>query len=90
MILLRRDAIARDVETLDPETALRHVEEGRDHHGHSTPFLNPHLLVKNLERTELQRRYFRRLFTSANVTALNVERLSVKEANKAVLSALGL
>lgn len=90
VILLRKDAIARDVETLDPEIALRTVEEGRDHHGHSTPFLNPHLLVQNLERTELQRRYFRRLFTSAKVTALNVERLSVKEANKAVLSALGL
>jgi hypothetical protein len=90
VILLRRDPIAKDVERLDPQIALRHVEEGRDHHGHATPFLNPHLLVRNLERTELQRRHFGRLFSAAPVTALNIERLSVKEANKATLAALGI
>jgi len=90
VILLRRDPIAKDVERLDPEIALRYVEEGRDHHGHATPFLNPHLLVRNLERTELQQRHFRRLFSAAQVTALNVERLTVKEANKATLNALGV
>ncbi len=90
VILLRRDAIAREVEKLDPETALRHVEEGRDLHGHSTPFLNPHLLVLNLERMELQRRHFRRLFSTAKVTALNVERMTVKEANRVMLDTLGI
>jgi aspartate/methionine/tyrosine aminotransferase len=90
VILLRRDAIAKDVEKLAPDIATRHVEEGRDHTGRSTPFLNPHLLVRSLEHTELQRRQFERLFRKVPCTAVNVGRLTVKEVQKAILSAAGV
>ena len=90
VILLRRDSIAKDVERLDPEVALRHVEEGRDPRGGSVPFLNPHLLVRSLDRTELQRRYFGKLFQTASVHAVNVQRMTVKESQKAVRGILGI
>ncbi len=89
-VLLRRDPIAKDVEKLDAETAARYVEEGRDHLGRSMPFLNPHLLVRSLERTELQRRNYQRLFKRVPCYAVNVARLTVKEVHKAILKAVGL
>jgi aspartate/methionine/tyrosine aminotransferase len=90
VILLRRDSIARDVERLDPEVAARHVEEGRDHLGQSTPFLNPHLLVRTMERLELQKRSFRKLFGAAPCHAVNVERLGKDGSRRAVRDILGL
>ena len=90
VILLKRDSIGREVETLDPEIALRTVEEGRDHRGRSIPFLNPHLLVRTMERTEIERRYFRRLFGTTKVTAVNVERMTTKQTSKAIRGVLGI
>jgi aspartate/methionine/tyrosine aminotransferase len=90
VILLRRDPIAKAVERLDPDIAVRHVEEGRDHHGHSIPFLNPHLMLHDMEHTELQRRHFRRLFEAAAVTALNVDRVSVKDVQRSLREIAGL
>jgi len=84
VVLLRRDSIARDVERLDPEVAARHVEEGRDHLGQSTPFLNPHLLVRTMERNELQSRSFRKLFEIAPCDAVNLDRLGKDGARRAI------
>ncbi len=90
VIILRRDPIAKAVEVLDPETALRHVEEGRGRDGRAMPFLNPHLLVRSMERIELQRRFYRRLFDIANVHAINVQRLQPREAESTTRSILGI
>jgi hypothetical protein len=89
VILLRRDSIAPEMEDLDADVALRYVEEGRDHRGGTVPFMNPHLLVRTMERYDLQRRYFRRLFKIAPVTAVNVGRLTVKEAHDRIRGVVG-
>jgi aspartate/methionine/tyrosine aminotransferase len=90
VILLRRDNISRPVEELSPEVALRHLEEARDATGRALPFMNPHLLVRTLERFDLQKRFFRKLFGVAKVHALNVGRMTRKEAQKSTRQILGI
>ena len=40
----------------------------------STPFFNPHFIVRAADRVELQRRNFRKLFDIADVYQVNITR----------------
>jgi len=86
VILLRRDAESPAEVELGPEEAIKVLEEGRyqvlsgagDNVGEFSyeSFYNPYLLVK---RPELQKAFFRRLFSSATCHILNTGVEGVQE-----------
>ena len=63
--VLRKDRTAPFIETLDPEAAIRYLEEGRYASSGSAlastdsePYYNPYILVQTRDRLDLHRRYF--------------------------------
>ncbi len=80
---------------LDPEDALRLLEGGESlgtkgslGPSKSEPFFNPHLLVSDEERMELQKNFFRRLlekivcylFNSGVASAEEIKRITSSES----------
>lgn len=73
IVILRKDAASPLDESMNSEDALRALEEASSAPGRqAVPFLNQHILVRNTERMELQRRFYRRLFESTEVHHMNV------------------
>jgi len=83
VFLLKRDPISPPIEKLDPEVAISFLEEGRSQTStggyKNEPFFNPHLLVRNQERIELQKRNFARLFNIATPYFVNTSAESTGE-----------
>lgn len=83
VFILKRDPISPPIEKVDPEVAIKHLEEGRSQTAtggyKNEPFFNPHLLVKNQERIELQKRNFARLFNIATPHFVNTSAESTGE-----------
>jgi len=90
VLIISREAVGTAARKLHADEAVRSLEESRTADGMPLPFQNPHLLVRTMERTELQRRNFRRLFKNATVHALNVERMSPEETRGKIRGILGL
>ena len=90
--MLRKDRTSPLIEKLEPQAALRFLEEGRHKSSGSAlatiasqPFYNPYILVATRDRLELHRRYFEYLLrlvpcylvnTGIEKTAAVVERLA--------------
>ncbi len=73
VILLRKDGAAALDEQLNTEDAIRVLEDAANARGYNTdPFLNPHILTRNTDRYELQKRFFKRLFDAVPVHRINV------------------
>jgi aspartate/methionine/tyrosine aminotransferase len=92
LVLLCRDAISPALRKLEPEEAARRLEDGDFGSGtapaRSNPFLNPHLLVRDFDRLQLQRFFFGRLLQTVpcylvNTGAGPVE--SIQEKLKGIL-----
>ncbi|KPL08000.1 hypothetical protein AMJ86_02255, partial [bacterium SM23_57] len=83
VLLFNKDPLAPSIKKMDIDEALTMVEQGTgssptESH-RSTPFFNPHFLVKTVDRVELQKRNFRKLFNIADVYQVNVTRESFEE-----------
>ena len=76
VFLMRKDAISPPIVKPEPEEAVKFLEEGRsqtESGGYKNePFFNPHLLVKTQERIELQKRFFGKLFQTADCYIVNI------------------
>ena len=90
VFILRNDPVSAPVQRLDLDDALHTVEmgyaAGTSSGGAQHPFYNPHLLVKTDERIELQKRFFTRLFQSADVYQLNAGAATVTDMVQHVLT----
>jgi len=57
------------------DDAIKFLEEGRSQTGvgavQNIPFYNPHILIRSMDRMELQKRYFIKLFEIAPCYVLN-------------------
>lgn len=83
VLLFRKDPISPPIQKLKPEDALKFLEEGRSQTGQGgiqrVPFFNPHILIKSMDRIELQKRYFARLLKIAPCYVFNA---SAESADK--------
>jgi len=75
IILFRKDPISPTIQKLNPEDALKILEDGRSQSSlgamQSVPFFNPHLLIKSMDRIDLQKRYFKKLLNIAPCYIIN-------------------
>ncbi len=88
VFILRRDPVSPTFEDLEVEQAVKMLQVGRyqvstpgaSSYGSfkNQPFFNPYLLVESLDRVELQKNYFRRLFAVAKPYALNTGSESIE------------
>ena len=88
VLLFRKDPISPPVQKLNPEDAVKFLEEGRSQTSfgsmQSVPFFNPHILIKSLDRIELQKRYFQRLFDVAPCYVFNSGAESAEEIKERI------
>lgn len=88
LFILRRDLISPPIIKLDPEGAIRILEEGRSQASSGAmvnqPFFNPHALVRTMERIELQKRYFQRLLNIVPCYIINTGSESVREIQQRI------
>ena len=75
IVILRRDSTSPPIVKLEPDEAIRVLEEGRTR-GPSVglrnePFYNPHLLVRSEKRMEFQKRFFKKLLNIADCYIVN-------------------
>lgn len=75
VILFKNDPISPAFAKVNPDDAVKFLEEGRSQSGygsmHSVPFFNPHLLIKSMDRIDIQKRNFRKLLKAAPVYIAN-------------------
>ena len=75
VVLFRKDPISPEIQKLTSENAIKILEEGRSQTNYgsmqSVPFFNPHLLIRSLDRIDLQKRYFEKLFEIAPYYIVN-------------------
>jgi len=75
IILFRKDPISPPIIKLKSEDALKILEEGRSQTSvgamQSVPFFNPHLLIRSMDRIEIQKRYFQKLLNIAPCYIIN-------------------
>jgi hypothetical protein len=90
VLILSKEPVGTAVRKLHPDEAVSSLEESRTADGMPLPFQNPHLLVRTMERTEIQRRSFRRLFRAAAVHSLNVDRMTKEQTRSEIAKILGL
>ena len=86
IFILHRDMLSPPIEKLKPENAIELLAEGNSEAKvgpiYNEPFFNPHVLVRSMDRTELQKRYFKRLLNTAPCYLINTGRESVNEIQK--------
>ena len=82
VIILRDDALAPPTEKLSPKQAVDIMENGKTGMtgGGNEGFFNPHLLVRNTDRIELQKRFLTRLFSIAKPYYINIGTSGGKKA----------
>ncbi|MBU0755660.1 MAG: hypothetical protein KJ645_11010, partial [Planctomycetes bacterium] len=89
VVIVKRDPVSPVFEDLETEPAVKLLETGRYQittpgatgYGsfRNQPFYNPYLLVQSRERMELQKNYYRRLFSVAKPYAINTGVESVEK-----------
>lgn len=74
-VLFKKDPISPAIKKVKSEDAIKFLEEGRNQSSYgsmqSIPFFNPHLLVKTMDRIDIQKRNFQNLFKNVNVYMVN-------------------
>jgi aspartate/methionine/tyrosine aminotransferase len=92
VFILRNDPLTQAFQKMDAEEAIRVLEVGQAAGAaydlvamKNQPFYNPHFLLGDSDRIELQKRFFRRLFKSAICYQLNVGVISLEELQKKIL-----
>jgi hypothetical protein len=95
VFILKRDPVSPAFEDLETEPAVKLLETGRYQintpgatgYGsfRNQPFFNPYLLDESRERIELQKNYFRRLFSVAKPYAVNTGAESVEKSIARIL-----
>ncbi|MDI6779047.1 MAG: pyridoxal phosphate-dependent aminotransferase [Bacteroidota bacterium] len=96
VFVLRNDPLSQPIVRLGAEEAIRILEMGQTS-GVSRevtsplaqPFYNPHLLVNNSERIELQKRFFKKLLKTAACYQLNVGNVRESEIQKKIREVIG-
>jgi len=92
VVLFRKDPISPTILKLKPEDAIKLLEEGRSQSSYGAiqniPFFNPHLLIRSLDRIELQKRYFKKLFDSASCYVINTANESAKDIHSRLMAIL--
>ena len=76
IIFLQKDSLSRQVDKIKPDKAMEIILDGKTGMvggGSDEAFFNPHLLVRGIERVDIQKQFFRRLFEMANVYVVNAE-----------------
>lgn len=75
VLLFRKDPISPAIVKLNPDEALKVLEEGRSQSSYggvqSVPFFNRHLLIRSMDRMEQQKRYFQQLLKIAPCYIIN-------------------
>ncbi len=75
VVLFRKDPISPAIVKLHLEEALKILEDGRSQSSfgamQSVPFFNPHLLIKSMDRIEIQKRYFQKLLNTVPCYIIN-------------------
>ena len=76
IVILHKESISQPVSKLNPRKAVEIIESGKS--GMNTPgalesFFNPHLLVRNSDRIDLQRKFFERLFSLTTVYYISAD-----------------
>ncbi len=73
--IFRNDPIAPAIQKMNPDDAIKLLEEGRSQTSlgsvENIPFFNPHMLIRSMDRIDLQKRYFKKLFDVAPCYVLN-------------------
>jgi len=83
VFLMKNDPLAGPVKEISGEDAVQILSSGLSMGTGSAsalPFYNPHLLVKDNDRMELQKRQFGRLFQLARVFHINIAKISPAQA----------
>ncbi len=90
VLVFRKDAISPTIIKLNPEDAVKFLEEGRSQNSYgaiqNVPFFNPHLLIRSMDRIELQKRYYRKLFDIAPCYIINTANESAKDIHARVMA----
>ncbi len=95
VFILKSDPVTADIEKIPGEEALPVLEAGfssgpfSESSSDNQPFYNPHLLSKNSQGLEMQKRDFKRLFQIAACYQLNTARLSVQSLAEKIKEVLG-
>jgi len=88
LFILRRNLVSPPIVKLEPEEAIRILEEGRSQAPSGavihSPFFNPHALVRTIDRIELQKRYFQRLLNIVPCYTINTGAESVGEIQRRI------
>ena len=83
VVIFSKDPISPTIQKLNPEDAVKFLEQGRSLTGYgaiqNVPFFNPHLLIKSMDRIELQKRYFQKLFQIAPCYIINTANEPVRD-----------
>lgn len=95
VFILKNDPISSAIVKVDTEEAIRILELGL-HTGslsgntatQTQPFYNHYLLQTNSERIEIQRKFYRKLFKSAECYILNSGHLSIDETQKYIIQVI--
>jgi aspartate/methionine/tyrosine aminotransferase len=95
VFILRMDPMAEAVTGVDADEAVRFLEEGRVETPmgpgpllstfRNQPFFNPHLLTRAVDRIDLQKRQFERLFKAARCYLVNTTRASKSDIEQEIL-----
>lgn len=87
VFIMKNDPVSDMMKKLDMEDAMHVIGTGYPASmtgGKQEPFYNPHLLSKQNERADIQKRSFQKLFRSATVYQLNVGVGTVSETVKKI------
>jgi aspartate/methionine/tyrosine aminotransferase len=75
VLIFRKDPISPAIQKLSSEETIKILEDGRSQTSfgsmQSVPFFNPYMLNKSLDRIDLQKRYFEKLFKVAHCYIIN-------------------
>lgn len=90
VVIFRKDPISPAIVKLNPEDAVKFLEEGRSQNSYgaikNVPFFNPHLIVRSMDRIDLQKRYFNKLFQVVPCYLINTANESAKDVYNRVMA----
>lgn len=89
VFLLTKDPLAPPLKKLDPEEAIKAIEISTEYEGNKPlSFYNPYIFSEDNERTDMERKFFRKLFKIAEVYSLNSGKLTLEESLKNIKNLL--
>lgn len=90
VVIFRKDPVSPTILKLKPDDSVKILEEGRSQNSYGAiqniPFFNPHLLIRSMERIELQKRYFQKLFQIAPSYIINTANESAKNIHTRLMA----